>query len=259
MSAKKKEKKNEPDEGTEIESVVQEEEEVCPYCKGYGYLLTEAGEAVPCGCREGMLANVRLREANIPRKFAQKSLANFKSKDKIRKALIEKAAEFIENFTDSPDEHQGILMVGCTGSGKTHLALAILREIVVKGYTGLYYNVPELLNALRETYSESSEEIESEILSRAGNVGLLVLDDLGAERTSGWVRDRLFLIINRRYEALKPILVTTNLNWDELEEQVGERIVSRLYEMCPLVLEFPKEDYRRQYVERAQKRRPRKK
>ena len=259
MSAKKREKKKEPEEGVEIESAVQEEEEVCPYCKGYGYVLTETGEAVPCECREGMLANLRLQEAHIPRKFAQKSLANFKGKDKIRKVLVEKAAEFIQNFRDNPEEHQGILMVGCTGSGKTHLALAILREIVVKGYTGLYYNVPELLNELRDTYNEPSEQIESDILNLAGEVGLLVLDDLGAERTSGWVRDRLFLIINRRYEALKPILVTTNLDWRELEEQVGERIVSRLYEMCPLVLEFPREDYRRQYVVREQKRRTKRK
>ena len=116
--------------------------------------------------------------------------------------------------------------------------------MIPKGFNGLYYNVPEVLHDLRESYSSESAFDESDILEHAAQVDLLILDDLGAERTSGWVRDRLYLIINRRYERMKSLIVTTNISLNDLKEQVGVRIVSRLMEMCPIVLEFPSEDFR---------------
>lgn len=257
MSAKKKKEEQELSPETAIsEPEVSTDLDTCTDCGGYGYIITPEGEAVPCNCLSGRLMTQRQAAARIPPKFLKKSLANFVARDKNRALLLEKAAEFIQNFTKQPDQHQGILMLGTVGSGKTHLAVAILKELIQKGFTGLYFNTPELLNTLRESYSEDSEQIESEIIDIATEPDLLVLDDLGAERTSGWVRDRLYLIINRRYELMKAIIVTTNLSLKELKEHVGERIVSRLFEMCPIQLEFPAEDYR-QHILLQQHRRQR--
>lgn len=221
-----------------------EDKEVCPKCHGTGFIITDRG-AEPCECREEQLYQERLRQARIPQKFLAKSLASFVARDKTRKSLLLHAQGFIETFNPKVvGETRGLLLKGIIGSGKTHIATAILSEVIKKGYSGLYYNVPELLNALRDTYSRDAEEAEARIIDKAADVELLVLDDLGAESTSGWVRDRLYLIINRRYENLKATIVTTNLDEGELRQQVGERIVSRINEMCH-TLEFPGEDYRR--------------
>ncbi len=256
MTAKKRKKKGESEQSVDSEVLLSDSGDICPECKGYGFIITEEGEAVPCGCRSGVLASERLSQTNIPPKFSQKTLANFTASthDKQRKELLEKAAEFVENFQSRQNQHQGILMIGKTGSGKTHLSVAILREIIVRGFTGLYFNVPEFLHSLRSSYQADTELLESDIIERTTRVDLLVLDDLGAERTSGWVRDRLYLIINRRYEQIKPIIVTTNLGFQALRDQVGERIVSRLYEMCPQQISFPEQDYRIRFLEAQEKR-----
>ena len=254
MSAKQRKKKEEPETVSDAESVIQEADGVCQKCHGYGFVLIDDGTAVPCECLPSKMIEELQKQTMVPPKFANKTLANFETPDKVRKLLREKATEFHQNFKPLSEQHNGILMVGSTGSGKTHLSIAILKEVVAKGYTGLYYNVPELLNDLRDTYHQDSAQVEEDILSRAAGVDLLVLDDLGAERTSGWVRDRLYLIINRRYESLKPTIITTNLGMRELQDQVGERIVSRLSEMCPQRFEFPSEDFRRQFLDQQMKR-----
>jgi DNA replication protein DnaC len=226
--------------------------EECPLCEGYGYIISEAGTQI-CECQHERLKEERLRAAKIPQKFLLKSLDNFKPDGKERKQIVETARHYIQGFRENlRAEFNGFLIIGPTGAGKSHIAIAILKEVVSKGYTGLYYNVPELLTKLRETYDLESEKVESEILEETETVDLLVLDDLGAERTSGWVRDRLYLIINRRYERGKPTIVTTNCEIEELGERVGERITSRLYEMCA-PLDFPKQDYRMKFARSLEK------
>lgn len=226
-----------------------EDKKVCPKCHGTGFIITERG-AEPCECREEQLYQERLRQARIPQKFLAKSLDSFVARDKLRNRMVSDARDFINTFNPkAPEETKGLILKGPTGSGKTHIATAILTGVVKKGYSGVYYNVTELLKDLRETYSRDSEEVEANIIGRAGEVDLLVLDDLGSEATSGWVRDRLYLIINRRYENLKPLIVTTNLEPDELTKQVGDRITSRIEEMCH-TYDFPAEDYRRKKMHR---------
>jgi DNA replication protein DnaC len=101
---------------------------------------------------------------------------------------------------------------------------------------------------IRATYDANASLSESELLEELEGPELLVLDDLGAEKTADWVNDRLYLIVNRRYEECRPIIVTTNLGLDELTEKLGNRIVSRLCETADLWDKFPKEDYRRKHM-----------
>jgi DNA replication protein DnaC len=217
--------------------------EECPLCEGYGYIISEAGTQI-CECQNERLKEERLRAAEIPDKFMSKSLDNFVARDKKRKRIVDAARHYIQGF-NLREQMKGLLIIGTIGAGKSHVAVAILKDIIAKGYTGLYYNIPELLRRLRETYDPQSETVESDILEQTTSCELLVLDDLGAELTSGWVRDRLYLIVNRRYEQGKPTIITTNCDLAELGERVGGRLTSRLCEMCQKFEEFPDEDYRR--------------
>jgi len=187
----------------------------------------------------------RLRQAQIPRRFLNKSLKNFRCTDAMRKQLVKGAEAFVKGFNLKGEFYPGLIMEGPVGCGKSHLAVSILREVIAKGYTGLYYNSPDLLSEIRATFSNEQGPSEDDILEELAGVDLLVLDDLGAEKVSGFVLDRFYLIINKRYENCKPIIVTTNLDQETLINRLGERIVSRLLEMCAEFKHFPEEDYRR--------------
>ncbi|MBI1784367.1 ATP-binding protein, partial [Candidatus Sumerlaeota bacterium] len=137
--------------------------------------------------------------------------------------------------------------------GKTHLAVAILCEIIRKGYSGLYYNSPDLLRDIRATFDENSSGNEDELLQEITEVDLLVFDDLGAEKVSDFVLDRFYLIVNKRYEGCKPIIVTSNYDEEILRARFGDRILSRLDEMCARFDRFPKQDFRRLSLEKQLK------
>ena len=214
----------------------------CPKCQGYGFILSDLG-ATPCECRKHQLVAQRLTQARIPRKFLNKTLDSFRARDKMRKEVLSSARAYIKGF-HLREEMKGLRIFGVVGSGKSHIAVAILKEVIKKGYTGLYFNVPELLQKIRESYSSESDEGEAGILDMVSETDLLVLDDLGADAASGWVRDRLYLLINRRYETNKPTIVTTSSDLEQLRTQLGMRIVSRLCEMCTEFENLPPKDYR---------------
>ncbi|GIX45634.1 MAG: AAA family ATPase [Candidatus Hydrogenedentota bacterium] len=222
--------------------------EVCPKCEGRGYVDTDTG-VVPCECLVEQQLQAKYRAARIPPRFLNKSLDNFQAVTAEHKHIVTFAKQFLKTFRSvAPDQPaKGLLLMGREGCGKTHIAVAILREIIRKGYSGLYWNVPELFLELRRTMNEQSDETEADLFDEAREVDLLVLDDLGAEKTSEYVTDRLYVLINGRYEYDKATLVTTNRSLKELQQQVGPRIVSRLCEMC-VPIEFPPEDYRMRHL-----------
>jgi DNA replication protein DnaC len=190
----------------------------------------------------------RLHHARIPRRFWNKTLKSFETGDRTRKRLVTDAEHYIKGFNFKVEFPRGLLMLGEVGSGKSHLAVAILREVIRKGYTGLYYNSPDLLRDIRATFDDAAPMREDDLLEEITGVDLLILDDLGAENVSGFVLDRFYLIVNKRYEGCKPIIVTTNLDEETLRARLGDRILSRLDEMCERFGPFPKEDYRRRFL-----------
>ncbi|NQU42055.1 ATP-binding protein [bacterium] len=208
---------------------------------------TDAG-LTPEWQQEFMLQS-RLERARIPDRFRGKNFGNFKTANKARRDVLQAAEAYVSSFNFQNGSPKGLIMRGVVGCGKTHLAVAILQAIIAKGYTGLYYNMPDLLSDIRATYDDRSPLSEHEILLEVNEPDLLVLDDLGAEKTADWINDRLYLIVNRRYENCRPILVTTNLSMAELGEKLGERIVSRLCELSEHRFpEFPKEDFRKKHM-----------
>jgi DNA replication protein DnaC len=190
----------------------------------------------------------RLAAARIPARFAGKTLENYSAKDKIRKMLVHSAQAYISGFTFKADYPKGLLMSGGVGCGKSHLAVAILKGVIAKGYSGLYYNSPDLMRDIRATFDKDSEVKEDDLLEEVTTTDLLVFDDVGAENVTGFVLDRFYLIINERYEGCKPVIITTNLDEPTLENRLGKRIVSRLSEMCETFGPFPDEDWRRKLM-----------
>lgn len=206
--------------------------------------------------REDLRAT-RLAQAHVPRKYMGKSLDNFVARDKARKRIVEEAREYVRHFHQYRGEAEGLLIQGRVGCGKTHIAVAILREVIAAGYSGLYCNIPEFFKEVRASYSYGSGLDESELIEETRGVDLLVLDDLGVEGRvvdpvrdrSKWLCERLYLIVNGRYEASRPVIVTTNCSLESLVDQIDERTVSRLAEMTRRRLAaFPDEDYRKKHL-----------
>jgi len=185
----------------------------------------------------------------MPLKFIECSLDKFQGGEMAKKKCHEFVVEMIQEA-----KGVGILFTGATGSGKTHLAVAIVRELVRRGspltkmlaYGGVEFTtMPELLMEIRATYNSKrpDAETEADVVNRYAGCGLLVLDDLGAEKVSDFSITTLYLIIDRRNRELKPTVVTTNLTLEQIGAQIDERIASRLSEMKIVQIAMP--DYRK--------------
>lgn len=140
-----------------------------------------------------------------------------------------KAIQFVDNFPDV----KGLLFVGPVGVGKTHIAAAIANELIRKFYVVIFRNISDIVTSLLES------ENRYEIINTLTNADLLIIDDLGKEHITDYISYSLYEIVNKLYENEKPLIVTTNLNSQQLQKPLGERgaaIISRLTEMCDPVM-----------------------
>ena len=148
---------------------------------------------------------------------------------------------------------RGLFFVGDPGVGKTHLAVAILKQVILtRGARGIFYDTRDLLKLIRSTYNDANKTTELDVLRPVMEADLLVLDDLGAEKTSEWVEETLNLIVNTRYNERRATIFTSNYpdlppdsNPDviTLHDRIGFRMRSRLHEMCDF-LDLEGADYR---------------
>lgn len=235
----------------------------CPLCGGKGYIAGPGADAA-CPCIMGNSSpagNDSL--AGIPERYRQRSFANFSLTTIDQRRVLKMVKDYVDQFrfhgpaieaseltqqpVDISAEKNSLLLTGDVGTGKTHLAVAALREIMAKGHTGLYWNVSELFRAIRAGFQE--DEGDSDILEDCAAVDVLLLDDLGTHRNTDFVIDRLYTIVNRRYDTMRPIIATTNLGLTELFEDFDKRIASRLFEMS-FHVQCLGGDYRLSAVER---------
>jgi len=189
-----------------------------------------------CDCWHQRLYDSLLKGARIPRRYTHCELTNFETHTDSQRTAHRKAVRLVEQF---PVVDRGLLLYGEAGVGKTHLAVALLKEVIRrKGARAVFYETRELLKLVRDTYSGTGEATELEVLKPVLEAELLVLDDLGAEKKSEWVEETLGLVVNTRYSERRATVFTTNLvDTDNTEPSsfafhLGLRTRSRLLEMC---------------------------
>jgi DNA replication protein DnaC len=226
----------------------------CPYCFGSGMEVIAGKGARPCGCRKQGGRTKMLESARIPRRYDGCSLQNYfpAPNNGTQLKAFNYAFRLVREY---PAVDRGLLFMGTVGVGKTHLSVAILRGLMEKGVPCLFYEFGSLLKEIQDSYNKISHTSELRLLAPVYQAEVLVLDELGASKPTDWVRDTMMQIIGTRYNDRKLTIFTTNYldarrapTDETLEDRVGVRLRSRLFEMCKTV-HIEGEDYRRRYDE----------
>lgn len=221
----------------------------CPddRCDGSGFVYDEgARRAADCTCRPRRLARRKARSlaAVIPRRYQGVSFDR-PPVTQMPRHVVDAVRRYVDTLPDELARGRGIWFQGDVGTGKTTLAMLISSHALRQGHSVAIYSLPRLLALLRESFDGPGPSL-SELLDRLTAVDLLHIDDVGAEKTTPWVLEQLYSIVNARYEDGRAIMGTTNLEHPELREQIGDRTVSRIIEICGDPVPLFGEDHRMQ-------------
>ncbi len=208
-------------------------------CDGSGFLYDEeTNTAYDCRCRPQLVAYAKARSlsAVIPRRYRDASFDRPPVTD-IDPQIVAATRRFADQIDERLDAGRGLWFMGPVGTGKTTLAMLVSKAALKAGRSVAIFSLPRLLNEIRDGHRADRSHVD--LLDRLTAVDLLHIDDIGAERTNEWVLEELYSIVNARYEDERSMVITTNiLDREALCEQITERTVSRLTEMCdelPLV------------------------
>jgi DNA replication protein DnaC len=222
-------------------------EEVCPKCKGAGFICYDVpfgdplfGRAFQCECLMAQREErtfAELQELSDLIDFRDKTFTSFNAKA----AGVAEAYRIAREYAEDP--RGWLVLVGPVGCGKTHLAAAIANHYLSLGGRPFFVNVPELLDHLRSTYAPGSAVTYDERFEEVRNAELLILDDLGTESSSEWAREKIYQIFNRRYNSGAPTVVTMNpREYDRLDERIKSRMADAAISRAVLMREAG--DYR---------------
>jgi DNA replication protein DnaC len=213
-------------------------------------LIDEAtNTASDCRCRAGRIAKMRARglAGRVPRRYQGVSFDRPPVSDIARVApdVVQVIRGYVQRIDENLDAGKGLWLFGDVGTGKTTLAMLASQAALQAGRSVVIHSLPRLLNLIRDAIESEAGMVG--FLERLTAVDLLHIDDLGAENTTDWVLEQLYSIINTRYEDERAMIVTTNLKFEDLTQQLGERTVSRLIAICGDPLPLHGEDKRREY------------
>jgi DNA replication protein DnaC len=222
----------------------------CPLglCDGSGFLVDEVtNTARDCECRAGRIAKLRTAglEGRVPKRYRGVSFDRPPVPEIARVApdVVQEVRRYVRDIDAKLDAGQGLWLMGDVGTGKTTLAMIVSKAARDAGRSVAIYSLPRLLNLIRGAIE--TEDGMVGFLERLAAVDLLHIDDLGVENTTEWVLEQLYSIVNTRYEDERAMIVTTNLRYEELVDQLGERTVSRLVAICGNGLPLYGDDDRR--------------
>jgi DNA replication protein DnaC len=237
-------------------------EPVCPRCGGAGFLRVDAqvddprfGSIVPCSCREQEIAERRL--ARLVDRSNLRALAGMTFDNFLFSGAPSVASTQAQRFAQDPEGW--LVLLGGTGTGKTHLAASIGNYRLAQGRPALFMVVPDLLDHLRASFAPSSDVAYDDLFEAVRDAPLLILDDLGAQTSTQWASEKLFQLFNHRYIYRLATVITSNLSLDE----IGGRIASRMSDpaLCTCVstggVDFRGPDAHQAEAVRPLKRRPR--
>jgi len=217
----------------------------CPKCHGSGWdhIVRDGVEGVVrCECIRGSRFERLLASANIPSRYQHCELDNFDKWSRTTEIARVAAEKFVSEYP--MPQPFGLLFMGPQGIGKTHLAVGIIKKLIrQKSIPCLFCTFPELLKEIQNSYNPNTQSSEMTILEPILDTQVLVLDELGAQKPSDWVRDQVAYVLNYRYNENKVTIITTNFMdhgaegskpavTDSLAQRIGDRIRSRLFEMC---------------------------
>jgi DNA replication protein DnaC len=247
----------------------------CAECGGRGWVVVadgKSGAARLCECRKQERLPRLVTAAGVPPRYRECRLANFRVNVKGAETQLlaarSLAGRYVESFLTESGQFRegGLLFIGPPGVGKTHLAVAVLLELIQRyGVRGKFVDFTSLLNQIQSTFDAQSPDSKQAVLLPVLDAEVLVLDELGAQKPSEWVRDTLYLILNHRYTRRLPTIFTTNYRLPSpakatqldrgrdraepelLETRLPAALLSRLYEMAqPVVIES--EDFRQKVL-----------
>jgi DNA replication protein DnaC len=253
-------------------NVIKIAAEVCPLCEGTGWKTLPARPSAPrdrrvtrCDCQLRTRNKTLLAAARIPKRYEHCELASYTTdfpgaNPSLAFAHLS-AAKFAQEY--DPRDGTGLLIIGKIGTGKTHLAVGITKELILnKGISCLFYDYRELLKEIQNSYNATVQTTELDVLRPVFETDVLVLDELGAVKPTEWVWDTVSLILNTRYNDNRTTIITTNFEdqpaagasgpasraarAESLGDRIGERMRSRLHEMCRII-KMDGEDFRQKF------------
>ena len=224
----------------------------CQKCLGTGMEIVPGKGARACSCRAAGLNSNPFERVRVPRRYLNCHFNSYHTDPKYpsQKEALRFAMQFAGEY---PAVERGLLFTGPVGVGKTHLAVSILKGLTERGFSCLFYEFGALLKEIQDSYNPRTQTSELGVLAPVLNAQVLVLDELGASKPTDWVRDTMAHIINTRYNDDRFTIFTTNYldqrpneREETLEERIGVRLRSRLYEMCRTI-EIRGGDYRKRF------------